>query len=72
MAIFSSKTKPCYDYDPNLRVKKELEKLEVELEEVGIGRYRFRKRLYSVLLTSTMVLAAIIVRSKWYKNDPHI
>ena len=63
MAIFSSKTKPCYDNDPNLKVKKELGKLKVELEEVGIGRYWFRKRLYSVLLTSTMVLAAILVET---------
>jgi hypothetical protein len=44
-------------------VKKELEKLKMELEEVGIGRYWFRKRLYSVLLTSTMVLAAILVKT---------
>ena len=35
MAIFSSKTKPCYDNDPNLRVKKELGKLKKELEEVA-------------------------------------
>ena len=34
MAIFSSKTKPCYDNDPNLKVKKELEKLKMELEEI--------------------------------------
>ena len=34
MAIFSSKTKPCYDNDPNLKVKKELGKLEVELEKL--------------------------------------
>ena len=35
MAVFSSKTKlkPCYDNDPYLRVKKDLEKLEIELKE---------------------------------------
>ena len=44
MAIFSSKTKPCYDNDPNLKVKKELGKLKVELEEVVPRHYRFRKR----------------------------
>jgi hypothetical protein len=44
-------------------VKKELGKLEVELGEAAIGRYWFRKRLYSVLLTSTMVLAAILVET---------
>ena len=36
MALFSSKTqlRPCYDNDPYLREKKELEKLKMELEEV--------------------------------------
>lgn len=43
MAIFSSKTKPCYDNDPNLKVKKDWEKLKMELEEVVTGRYWFRK-----------------------------
>ena len=38
MAIFSSKTKPCYDNDPNLKVKKELGKLKKELEEVVTRR----------------------------------
>ena len=41
MAVFSSKTKPCYDNDPNLKVKKELGKLEVELKEVVARRYWF-------------------------------
>lgn len=42
MAIFSSKNlKPGYDNDPNLRVKKDLGKLEVELEEVVARRYWF-------------------------------
>ena len=63
MAVFSSKTKPCYDYDPNLKVKKDWEKLKMKLEKVVTGRYWFRKRLYSVLLTSTMVLAAILVET---------
>ena len=37
MAIFSSKTKPCYDNDPNLKVKKELGKLKMELGEMVAG-----------------------------------
>lgn len=38
MAVFSSKTKlkPCYDNDPYLRVKKDLEKLETELKKVAM------------------------------------
>lgn len=63
MAFFSSKTKPCYDNDPNLKVKKDWEKLKMELEEVVTGRYWFRKGLYLVLLTSTMLLAAILVET---------
>ena len=38
MAIFSSKTKPCYDNDPNLKVKKELGKMKVELGEAVTER----------------------------------
>lgn len=34
MAIFGSKTKPCYDNDPNLRVKKELGKLKMKWEKL--------------------------------------
>ena len=43
-------------------MKKDWEKLKMELGKVGMGRYWFRKRLHSVLLTSTMLLAAILVK----------
>ena len=42
MAIFSSKTKPCYDYDPNLKVKKELGKLKMELKKCSDGTRKYK------------------------------
>ena len=44
MAIFSSKTKPCYDNDPNLKVKKELGETErkVEVKRRGDGTRKYQ------------------------------
>ncbi len=48
MAIFSSKKKlkPCYDNDPYLKVKKDWEKLKMELEEVVAERYCLKRKRF--------------------------
>ncbi len=65
MAIFSSKTKlkPCYDNDPYLRVKKELGKLKVELEEVVTGQKDntlSNKKIARIIKLSTAISRACV------------